>query len=767
MRFKSIAWRIIMSVIPVISVFTMLFIAVIYYVTNSQISLHINEKMQESLHAASLDIQMELARNANVTNNLIHYAQSGELDPTRPESFQAFVRNNISGNRNTVGGGIWYEPYAVLPRQKYYSAYAYRSQKDTVVTMDYAAEVDYHNEIWYLDGKQSGGEIVWSDVYYDPVAQVTMTTATQPFFDEQGNMRGVATADMALTDIQKITGDIRIGQSGRAFIVGAQGEYISYLNNGRDMRNKIQTDEDAQLAALGAQMLREESGVLDIELDGVRQSVYFCTLPDVNWKLVVLIHKSEIRSNTMDQVLLMGIVPVIGLLLAALCIVLVARRIRRVVNKVNEFADLAASGDLDRRIEVRESDEFGVMEERLNKMISNMSEMSRHSAELLEQAQAASQAKGEFLSRMSHEIRTPMNAIIGMTEIASRSENLQKIRDCLHKTEVASKHLLALINDVLDMSKIEANKLELYLEPFVLHEMLENVSTVIRFKAEEKQQKLILEIEPEVPESIISDEMRLSQVISNLLSNAVKFTPEHGVITLHISATAEGGVYEILTRVSDTGIGLSKEAMGKLFDSFEQADGGIARKFGGTGLGLAISKRIVEMLGGRIWVESVLGKGSDFYFRIRVQKGDAVAQERKDDKADSLPPDLHGKVIILAEDVEINREIVLAILEETGVEVDCAENGLQALSLFREKPERYDLILMDIQMPEMGGFEATQEIRALATGKEIPILALTANAFQSDVEQALQSGMNGHIGKPIDSAVLFRELRRFLNEKYE
>jgi signal transduction histidine kinase/CheY-like chemotaxis protein len=386
-----------------------------------------------------------------------------------------------------------------------------------------------------------------------------------------------------------------------------------------------------------------------------------------------------------------------------------------------------------------------------------------------EQAEQSSRAKTTFLARMSHEMRTPMNAIIGMTTIAQSTGSEERMRYCLAKINEASVHLLGVINDILDMSKIEAEKFELSYEDFNLEEMLRRVTGVMNFRFDEKKQIFILDLDPAVPGIINCDEQRLAQVLTNLLGNAVKFTPVEGRITLSIKRLdpEEGGPL-LRFEVTDTGIGISGEGKQKLFALFEQADGSIARKFGGTGLGLAISKNIVELMGGRIDVISEPGKGSTFFFEIPLREGSAPQRESpaagQEAEEGGGGPKYEGRCILLAEDVEINREIVLSLLEDTGVTIDCAENGVEAVRRFEDSPSKYSLILMDIHMPEMDGYEATRRIRgsSAAEAATVPIVAMTANVFKEDIEKCLAAGMNGHLGKPIDFDALLRQLDHYL-----
>jgi len=380
------------------------------------------------------------------------------------------------------------------------------------------------------------------------------------------------------------------------------------------------------------------------------------------------------------------------------------------------------------------------------------------------QAESASAAKSEFLSNMSHEIRTPINAIIGMTKIARKTDDPGRKEDSLIKIDGASRHLLGLINDILDVSKIEADKLEIDMHSFDFTKMIGDTISVISIRSDEKRQKLITTMDDSVPRFIVGDELKLKQVITNLLSNAVKFTPDGGRITISVK---KDSMNKVRVEVADSGIGISKEQQTRLFTAFEQADASTTRKFGGTGLGLAISKRIVEMMGGNIWVESNPGEGSKFIITFMFEEGaENSLVEMEDTPASVDLTSLHGKSILIAEDIEINREIMAALLEETGLIIDFAVNGAEVVSIFSANPGKYDLIFMDVQMPEMDGHSATRAIRAidLEEAKTIPIIALTANVFTDDIEHCLNAGMNGHLGKPVDFDAMIEVLTQYLGE---
>ncbi|MDL2233672.1 response regulator [Ruminococcaceae bacterium OttesenSCG-928-L11] len=526
----------------------------------------------------------------------------------------------------------------------------------------------------------------------------------------------------------------------------------------------------------------------------------------------------------------------------------------------------------------------------------------------IERAEESARAKTNFLANMSHEIRTPMNAVIGMAELARSSDDPARMRYCLDKVDDASRHLLGVINDILDMSKIDAGRMELSHVDFPLEKMLQRVSTITAFQAEQKMQDFLIRVDPDTPAAIVTDKQRLAQVLTNLLSNAVKFAPEGGRVQLSVRSLGEkDGICTLQFEVEDNGIGISEEHQAKLFQSFQQADNTISRRFGGTGLGLAISKNIIDLMGGEIHVESQLGKGSRFWFIVPVPIGTASpasslgedvdwsqvrvmvvdddpslleyasdvigkaglhcavaegaesamtlleteppyqlmlvdwrmpgtdgieltqmirekygrqiiivlisaaeskemaeqaqaagvdeilvkpllpshiidclnkclageqALRRVTDTSDNLA--LHGESrhdgifegrrVLVAEDVDINWEIVAAMLADTGIQLENAGDGLQAVELVRADPGRYELILMDIHMPHMDGYQAAKTIRSIEDerARRIPIIAMTANVFKEDVDRCLRSGMNDHMGKPIDSKELVAKLCRFL-----
>ncbi|MDO4552343.1 MAG: ATP-binding protein [Bacillota bacterium] len=383
----------------------------------------------------------------------------------------------------------------------------------------------------------------------------------------------------------------------------------------------------------------------------------------------------------------------------------------------------------------------------------------------VEEARRASRAKSDFLSRMSHDIRTPLNGIMGMCHIASQqSHDPAVVADCIEKIDISSHQLMSLINDVLDMTRIEHDKIELNNKPIDLGKLLKECAAQI--EAQTKESKIIFEkdISSLGHPYVLGDAVLLNQILINLLGNAIKFTPENGRICLRVSDAGDGYCFE----VEDTGIGMTEEFLTHLFEPFTQENDDVRTKYKGTGLGLSIVKNLVEKMDGEISVRSTYGEGSCFTVRLPLTKCcEADLPEEKKEKW--APEDLTGMRLLLVEDNDINRMIARTILEEYGVTVDTADNGREALERFKDSPVRhYDLILMDLRMPVMDGIEASRHIRALAREDAgLPIVALTADAFASDERRTREAGMDAHLSKPIDIPQLERLLQKYRRNRTE
>ena len=642
--------------------------------------------------------------------------------------------------------------------------------------------------------------------------------------------------------------------------------------------------------------------------DGSFNYVSIAPLDNSDWSIVTFFNSSSLFD-------ILDLLPLVLTLVSALIIYTIANTLitrRLVLNPLNNLTHSVSEAGGENAVIYGDTrdDEIGklalTIKDMWSRLYASNLETKKMAVELeiaLDEAKEASLAKSNFLANMSHEIRTPMNAIIGMTNIGKSSPDLPRKDYSFDRISSASQHLLGVINDILDISKIEAGKFELSQADFNFETMLRRVVLINNFRVEEKKQTLTVYIDHDMPKLFYGDEQRLAQVITNLLSNAVKFTPEGGIISIEAelsdenSAAASDGSDNCCIKISvkDSGIGISPEQQAKLFKAFNQAENDTTRKFGGTGLGLAISRNIVEMMNGRIWIDSELGKGATFTFTAKIksiseeeyiipdwkgvsilavdddltildyfkeiverfgaccdvemsgedairnvqQKGEYdfyfvdyrlpgidgmeltrilkseyiergkgvvilmsvtewsiieddaktsgidrfiskplfpsaiieiidsylnIPEETSEDEMAGNTDTFENKCILIAEDIDINREIAIAILEPTKIGVDCAENGKQAVDMFIASPDKYCLILMDLQMPEMDGYEAARTIRnaGVPEGKTIPIIAMTANVFREDVERCLSVGMNDHIGKPIDFDELIGKLTYYI-----
>ncbi len=694
--------------------------------------------------------------------------------------------------------------------------------------LDFSDNANAPETDWYKAAVAAGGDIVETMPYIDAQGYRRYTYA-RCLMDYQGQILGVVGMQVCLDEIGEDIVSTALEHGGYGMLLNQDFIVLFHPNDDFEGGNMANPEIPVHVYA---DELRAGSAVLEqplISYKGEEAVVFFNTLSN-GWHLGMVVSKAQFY-NSIDTMAL-----VLSLLGIALAVILIAFLIRL--------------------------------------------DMAR------EKSDDENKKKSMFLANMSHEIRTPINAIVGMTAIGMAARSSSRKDYCLTKITDASRHLLSVVNDILDMSKIEANQIELSPAEFSFERTLQQAVGVVSIRADEKRQKLTVQIDPNIPKVLFGDDQRLAQVITNLLSNAVKFTPEEGAVRLKSSLLDEAdGICTLRIEISDTGIGISTEQQAKLFLSFQQAESSTTRSYGGTGLGLVISKTIVEMMGGEIWIDSELGKGTAMVFTVKaaraavepdtdpqgigrknlrilavdddpeileylrkeifrlgasctiaqsakeavriieedgefdiylidlrmpgqdgigltwdirareehggavvimISAGDLAVVEQEAHKAgvdrfllkplfpsaiadiisecqgmtaatkakapESIDGIFEGKHILFAEDIDINREIVLALLEPTLLGIDCAENGEEAVRMFGEAPGKYDMVFMDIQMPKMDGYEATRRIRALDCdkAKTIPIFAMSANVFKEDIDKSMESGMNGHLGKPLD-----------------
>ena len=485
--------------------------------------------------------------------------------------------------------------------------------------------------------------------------------------------------------------------------------------------SEVEYVQDQNFDTVKAQLDRDGIATADILLNQTEYFYCLTSLDDYNMMLMLLIPADSVAVSTMNMMDATIRTEIIFVLVMALMMLLT-------------FSSI---------IRVQRSSQMVKMEQETNRELNHLRMV----------AETANAAKSTFLNNMSHDIRTPMNAIIGFTNIAMKHSPPPEIKNCLDKISDSSEHLLALINDVLDISRIESGKIKYTPAPVDIVEVTDSVITIMYGYLANRDITFRTELEEPKTRYVLTDAVRVREVLVNILGNAVKFTHDGGTVTYSVSyhSGKDEQHIHVQYRIADTGIGMSEEFVDHIFDEFSQEEHGARTQYKGTGLGMAITKKYVDLMGGTIFVESKKGVGSTFTVDLPMEITDECEVEKKDYPVANI--DLTGIKILMAEDNELNAEIAIVQLEELGMKITRAADGEEVVTVFAENPQgTFDLILMDVMMPKMNGYEATKAIRSLdgrSDGRTIPIIAMTANAFAEDVQASLDAGMNGHLSKPI------------------
>ena len=472
---------------------------------------------------------------------------------------------------------------------------------------------------------------------------------------------------------------------------------------------------------------------------------------------------NQVNAHIKRVVIIAGVILIVSVIVTFLLAFLLQRIITHPILKLaSTTLNISRQKDYSVRIEQDRGDEIGTLIESFNLMLQEIEKQNNELIKAKTRAEDSSKAKEQFLANMSHEIRTPLNGIDGMTGLLMKTNITDDQKEYLHAVRTSVDALLVIVNDILDISKIEAGKLDLEYIGFNLKESLNNTIRSLDYKAKEKGIRLQHNFDDHISTILIGDPVRLNQIIINLINNAIKFTHEGGV-TLNCTLVRKTDTTNTIEfRVTDTGIGIDKDKLEKIFESFSQEDESTTRKYGGTGLGLSISTQLVQLYKGQLKVESEKNKGTSFYFEIELPCGrDTDVPEESVGVV--YPVNVKGRKVLLVEDHEINQFLATTILNEWKIEVDLAENGQIAVDKVKSGEIDYDVILMDMQMPVMGGIEATQIIRN-ELKSTIPIIALTANAVKGDSDKCIEAGMNDYISKPFDPSVLYNKILTLINQ---
>ncbi len=554
--------------------------------------------------------------------------------------------------------------------------------------------------------------------------------------------------------ILKRLGNYKFGKTGQFYILDFESRVVLHKDFKKKQPFKFK---------FARKILKKENGKTSYIYKGKKRFAIFLKSSEWDWILVLSITEAEMfsaRDFYRKFALVFGIAVFILVLILSWAL---TKNFRKEIDITLHCLNQIEKGNLDTYIQSVSNDEIGLIQGSINSMIATVAFKTKELKESQVKADAANRAKSEFLANMSHELRTPLNAVTGFCELLSSLVSDKKQKSYLNAIKTAGKSLLTLINDILDLSKIEAGMMEIQLAPVNPQIIFNEIEQIFKMKIIDKNLQFITDIDKYLPSALILDETRLRQILLNLVGNAVKFT-EYGHIRLSVKQiykTGDKSSIDLIISVEDTGIGISEQDQEIIFESFKQQYGHNTRKFGGTGLGLSISKRLAEIMNGQITVRSTVGTGSIFEITLKDVNVSSAEVSAIEERACDIENTCFEKAnVLIVDDIESNRDMLSELLSMVNLNVLTAENGQEAVLLAREyKP---DIILMDIRMPVMDGIEATKKLKQDPKTKHIPVIAITASSSSDEKSEILAKGLDGYLTKPVKVNILFDELSRYL-----